>query len=188
GFSETNNAGGAKPGEIGGTFWRAERWGYYADKLEPLSFDDRLEARGKVVMTAGGPDADMCFGFFHTGDGAATDPEKAGPFLGIHVGGPTRVGHYFMPIFTVNENLRGRPPKAPLIQAGKTCDWSLVYDPAANDGDGAITATLDDESVTLNLKPAQKAKAKDARLDRFGMFSLATGGQMVKLYLDDITY
>jgi hypothetical protein len=188
GYSETNNAGGAKSGEIGGTFWRAERWGYYGDKIETLSFDDRLEAHGKIMMAAAGPDADMSFGWFHTDEGAAADPQKSGTFLGIHVGGPTRVGHYFMPVFTVNEKLRGTAPKAPLLQAGKTCDWFLIYDPAANNGDGAITATLADESITLNLKPGQKAKAKDARLDHFGMFSLAAGGQMVKIYLDDISY
>src|SRR5204863_4282183 len=60
GFSDTNHAGG-KPGEIGGTFWRTDNWGYYADKVGPLSFDDRLEARGKVSLVVGGPDADMCF-------------------------------------------------------------------------------------------------------------------------------
>src|SRR5439155_22453223 len=108
GFCDTNNAGGAKAGEIGGTFWRNDRWGYYADKVEPLSFADRLEARGKVVLRVGGPDADMCFGWFRTAGDGAKSPDKAGEFLGVHVGGPTRVGHYFMPVFTVNENLRGK--------------------------------------------------------------------------------
>src|SRR5207237_10867021 len=55
GFSDTNNAGGAKAGEIGGTFWRTDHWGYYADKIEPLSFEERLEARGKVVLPVGRP-------------------------------------------------------------------------------------------------------------------------------------
>ena len=39
-----------------------------------------------------------------------------------------------------------------------------------------------------NLKPGQKAKAKDARLNRFGLFSIGPGGQIVKLYLDDLHY
>jgi hypothetical protein len=187
GFSGDTSHAGGKPGEIGGTFWRANNWGYYADKVGPLSFDDRLEARGKVVMLVGGPDADMCFGWFHTDNGPES-PDKSGQFLGIHVGGPTRVGHYFQPVFTVNENLRGSAEKSPLMRAGKAVDWSLLYDPAANNGNGAITATLGGESVTLNLKPGQKAAAKDARFDRFGLFSISTGGQIVKLYLDDVTY
>jgi hypothetical protein len=104
------------------------------------------------------------------------------------VGGPTRVGHYFLPAFAVNEQVRGLPDKGPVMQRGKAYEWSLVYDPAANDGKGAITATLGNESVTHNLKQGQKAKTKDARLDRFGMFSIGPGGQIVKLYLDDLQY
>jgi hypothetical protein len=191
GFSDTNHAGGAKKGEIGGTFWRTDKWGYYAEKVGPLTFDDRLEARGKVAMVVGGVDADMCFGWFRSvggGKGEDLAPNRTGEFLGIKVGGPTRVGHMFLPTFTVNEKLRGLPDHGPVMRPGKACKWSLVYDPEANDGNGAITATLDGESVTHNLKPGQKAKAKDARLDHFGMFSIGPGGQIVKLYLDDVTY
>jgi hypothetical protein len=54
---------------------------------------------------------------------------------------------------------------------------------AASGGPG-----LCDESVTRNLRLGQKAKAKDARLDRFGMFSISPGGQIAKTYLDDLTY
>ena len=187
GFSDTNHAGGNK-GEIGGTFWRTDKWGYYADKIKPLTFDDRIEARGKVVLAVGAPDADMCFGYFRTAgvDGAA--PNKAGDFLGIKVGGPTRVGHYFLPTFFVSEQVRGLPNSGPVMRPGKRYDWALLYDPLANNGNGAITATLGSESVTLNLKPGQKAKASNARLDHFGLFSIGPGGQIVKLYLDDLQY
>lgn len=187
GYSDTNHAGG-KPGEIGGTFWRTEeKWGYYADKVGPLSLDRKLEARGKVQMVVGGPDADMAFGWFHT-DGSDVPLNRGGQFLGIKVGGPTRVGHYFLPTFFVHENLRGLPDKGPIIRPGKVYDWSLVYDPDAEGGNGAITATLGDESVTLALKPGQRAKLKDVRFDRFGMFSIAPGGQIVRIYLDDLQY
>ena len=110
GFSPTQLAGG-QLGEVGGTFWRTDRWGYYADKIGPLSLADRLEARGRVVLVAGGPDSDMCFGWFRTNDSGAA-PNKAGDFLGIKVGGPTRVGHYFLPAFTINEQVRGCPTRA----------------------------------------------------------------------------
>jgi len=191
GYSDTNHAGGAKKGEIGGTFWRTDKWGYYADKIEPVTFDDRLEARGKVAMVVGGVDADMCFGWFRSageGEGEDRAPNRTGEFIGIKVGGPTRVGHMFLPTFTVNAKLRGLPDKGPVMRPGKACEWSLVYDPNANGGNGAITATLDGESVTHNLKPGQKRAAKDARLDHFGMFAIGPGGQIVKLFLDDITY
>ena len=184
GFSDTRHAGG-QPGEAGGVFWRTDHWGYYADKVGPLSFNDRLEARGKVVLVAGAPDADMCFGWFN-GDTRGAAPNKVGPFLGIKVGGPTRVGHYFLPTFTLNEQIRGLPNQGPVLRPAKTYEWSLVYDPAV--GNGSITATLGDETTTFNLKPGQRIKAKGAVLDYFGLFATGPGGQIVKLYLDDLQY
>lgn len=187
GFSDTNHAGGS-PGEIGGVFWRTEKdWGWYADKVGPLSFDDRLEARGKVKLVAGGPDADMCLGWFRT-DGGDAPPDRTGDFLGVKIGGPTRVGHMFAPAFTVSEALRGLADRAPVFEPGRTYEWSLVYDPAARGGQGAITAALGGESVTLDLKPDQKQKARNARFDRFGLFSVYPGGQIVRMYVDDLQY
>ena len=188
GFSQTNHAGGAKAGEIGGTFWRTDKWGYYADKIEPVTFDQRIEARGKVNMLVGGPDADMAFGWFHLKHGETDSPNQVGDFLGIKVGGPTRIGHMFVPAFTASEQVRGQAEKGPVMQPGKAMDFSIMYDPNANGGTGAITATLGGESVTHNLKPGQRAKLKDARLDHFGMFSIGPGGQIVKIFLDDLTY
>ena len=187
GFSNTSYAGG-KPGEIGGTFWRTERnWGYYADKVENLTFGDRLEARGKVVLPAAGPDADMCFGWFRA---AAADaaPDKSGDFLGIHVGGPTRMGHPFLAAFCAGPKLRGIAKEGPSPVPGKAYEWRLLYDPDANGGQGAITVTLGTDAVTLDFKKGEKQQAQNARFDHFGLFSTGPGGQMVKLYLDDLQY
>jgi hypothetical protein len=130
----------------------------------------------------------MCFGWFRTRDGAANSPNLVGEFLGIKIGGPTRVGHYFLPLWTVTEKVRGKVEQGPVMRPGKVADWSIVYDPDANGGNGAVVTTLDGESVTLNLKPGQKAAAKEAKFDRFGVFSIGPGGQIVRVYLDDITY
>src|SRR5205814_4411226 len=82
GFSTTNHAGG-QPGEVGGTFWRSGKYGYYADRVAPLSLDDRLEASGKVVLKSGGPDSDMFLGWFNSAN-KDTPPTEAGHFLGVH--------------------------------------------------------------------------------------------------------
>ncbi len=187
GFSRTDHAGGGA-GEIGGVFWRTDKaWGRYADRVEPLSFADRLEARGRIKLVVGAPDADMCFGWFRTDDGDVP-PNRAGDFLGVKIGGPTRVGHLFLPAFTVHENLRGLPDLGPVLVPGRAYEWSLVYDPAAEQGRGALTAVLGGESVTLVLKPGQKEAAAQARFDRFGMFSIYPGGQIVHVYLDDLRF
>lgn len=186
GFSNTSFAGG-KSGEIGGTFWRSEsNWGYYADRVGPLTFRDRLEAQGKAALVTAGPDADMCIGWF--GAESEKSPDKSGDFVGIHVGGPTRMGHPFMPAFSAASGIHGMAKSGPALLPGKSYNWKLVYDPDANRGNGAITATLGTESTTLNLKKGWKAQTEKSGLDHFGIFSIGPGGQMVKIYLDDLRY
>ena len=144
-----------------------------------------MEAHGKVKLVTAGPDSDIYLGWFtHAAKGR--EPAEAGHFLGIHVGGPTRIGHYFIPVVTTAKGTKGKVDQGPVLAHGKVFDWSLVYDPAANDGKGSVRVTLGTESVTLDLKPRQKAEG--ASLDRFGLFNSTAGGQMVKIYLDDLTY
>src|SRR5262249_27745851 len=137
------------------------------------------------VLKVGAPDSDMFLGWF---DSANKDrpPTQAGHFLGVHVGGPTRVGHYFHPSFTTAKGTRGQAAAGPLLTPGKVYDWALVYDPAAEGGKGAITVTLGKEPVTLVLRKGLKAQG--ARFDRFGLFTPAVGGQVVRIYLDDLKY
>ena len=185
GFSAKTNFAGGKPGEIGGGLWRSGAFGYYADRVGPLNLEQKLEARGKVKLVTAGPDSDMQFGWFNSAakDKGAGDAENS---VGIHVGGPTRIGHYFIPAFATAKGINGKVEHGPILTPGKVLDWSLIYDPAANGGHGEMRVTLGTESVTLALKPGQKAQG--ATLDRFGLFTSTAGGQMVKIFLDDLTY
>ena len=182
--SETNHAGGA-PGEVGGTLWRSGDFGYYADLVGPLNLEQRLEARGTVKLVTAGPDSDMFLGWFNNA-AHHQEPGDAKNFIGIHVGGPTRIGHYFIPQFATESGMQGKVDQGPVLTPGKIFDWTLIYDPAANKGNGEVRVTLGKESVTLALKPGQKAQG--AHLDRFGLFTSTSGGQMVKIYFDDLIY
>ena len=71
----------------------------------------------------------------------ASRRSQAGHFLGVHVGGPTRVGHYFQPAFATAKGTRGMADGGPVLGPGKVYDWSLVYDPTAEGGQGAIRVT-----------------------------------------------
>jgi hypothetical protein len=184
GFSNTNHAGG-KPGEIGGAFWRSGKYGYYADRVGLLTLDDRLEASGKVVLKVGAPDSDMFLGWFNSAN-KEQSPVEAGHFLGVHVGGPTRVGHYFHPAFATAKRTKGLAAGGPVLEPGKVYDWSLVYDPAGAGGRGTVQVTLGKESVTLVLK--EGIKSQGASFDRFGLFTVTIGGQVVKIFLDDLKY
>jgi hypothetical protein len=177
GFSAaTNHAGGAAPGEVGGSLWRSGKYAYYADRVGPLSMNDKLKAHGRVILKVGAPDSDMLFGWFSS---AARDesPDKTGDFVGVHVGGPTRVGHRFTP--------RGAEG-GPVLTPGKSYPFSIVYDPAANNGNGAVTVKLGDETFTQKYK--QRQLNKSATLDRFGLCTVTTGGQVVQIYFDDLAY
>lgn len=184
GFSDTSFAGG-KPGEVGGTFWRSGNYAYYADRVGLLTLEDRLEASGKVVLKVGAPDSDMYMGWFDSAD-KRQSPAEAGNFIGVHVGGPTRVGHYFHPAYSINSGARAVANAGPLLMHDKVYEWSLIYDPAAEGGKGSIQVKLGDESTTLALRNGHNAQG--VRFNRFGLFTSNIGGQIVKVYFDDLKY
>jgi hypothetical protein len=186
GYSATHYAGGTD-GEIGGLIWRSP-YAYYADRVGPLTLNDPLEAHGRFILLSGAPDSGLMFGWFnsnvkHADDQHALDNRD---FIGISIGGPTRIGHYFLPIYGTKQTGRGIVKEGPILTPGKAYEWSLIYDPAALNGHGQIWVTLRDEVVTLDLKP--NAKSKDAVFDRFGIFCVGTGGAQVKVYFDDLKY
>jgi hypothetical protein len=199
GFSaDTSSAGGSK-GELGGVVWRSGTYAYYADRVGPLTLTDRLEASGKIVLTVGMPDSGVYLGWFNSAE-KENAPAQAGSFVGVHVGGPTKVGHYFLPAYATAKTtpiervgVRGHPANVsvergtgPVVTPQKVFDWKLVYDPAGNGGKGTIEATLGKESITLALRDGDKAKG--ATLDRFGLFTTHRGGSFVRIYLDDLKY
>jgi hypothetical protein len=173
GYSPTHFAGGASAGEVGGSLWRSGKFADYADKVGPLTANDKLEASGRVILKVGAPDSDILFGWFSS---SAKDdsPDKTGDFIGVHVGGPTRVGHYFTP--------QGAQ-RGPVLVPGKAQPFSIAYDPNANNGNGAVTVKLGEETFTHTYKQRQ-----NTTLDRFGLCTITTGGQVVKIYFDDLTY
>jgi hypothetical protein len=186
GYQPTHLAGGA-PGEIGGLIWRSP-YAYYADRVGPFSLSDRLEARGRVVLAVGAPDSGMMIGWFNSKVKEADDldPLSGRNFIGVVIGGPTRVGHYFLPTCVTTAGGRAEPKFGPVLKQGQTYEWTLVFDPATNEGRGQIRVTLGTESVILDLRPGQKPDA--AVFDRFGLFGIGTGGGQVKVYFDDLSY
>lgn len=184
GYSPTNFAGGQK-GEIGGIVWRTT-YASYGDAVGPFSLDQPLFAKGRVAFTGADPDSGVYLGWYSSA--AKDDGEKDfRNFVGVQVEGPTRIGHYFMPRLATTKGTKAVTEKGPILRPdSKPHAWSLRYDPAANGGRGSMTVTLDEETVTLDLK--EKVKAEGAQLDRFGLFSSRVGGSKVKIYIDDLEY
>jgi hypothetical protein len=199
GFSAQTSHAGGTAGEVGGMIWRSGAYGYYADRVGPLTLADRLEASGKVVLNVGPPDSGMYLGWFNSAD-KENAPTQSGNFVGVKIGGPTRFGHYFLPAYATAKatpvecgGARQHPAKVsverregPVLVPQKVFQWKLVYDPAAGGGKGAVEATLGNESVMLPLKDGDKAKG--AAFDRFGLFTAHLGGSFVRIYFDDLKY
>jgi hypothetical protein len=117
GFSPDTNFAGGKAGEMGGDLWRSGKYASYADKVGELTMDQRLEASGKVVLKVGAPDSDVFLGWF--GSERKDPPAQAGDFVGVHVGGPTRVGHYFQPAFATARGTHRVADKGPCWCRGR---------------------------------------------------------------------
>jgi hypothetical protein len=202
GFSAKSSHAGGSPGEIGGTIWRSGVYGYYADRVGLLTLTNRLEASGKVILEAAPPDSGVYLGWFNSSE-RENSPAQAGSFLGVKIGGPTRVGHYFAPAYAADKRAereevklkRGREHvkrvsverrNGPLVVPQRLFDWKLTYAPTGSGGAGMIEATLGDQSVTLPLKRGDKNIG--ATFDRFGIFTSHIGGSYVKIFFDDLAY
>jgi hypothetical protein len=199
GFSPASNHAGGSPGELGGTIWRSGPYAYYADRVGPLSIDDRLQASGKVYLEVAPPDSGLYLGWFNSAEKELAPPQ-AGNFIGVKIGGPTRVGHYFAPAYATvptekpePDTRRQHPPNisserkvGPVLVPQKAYAWKLEYNPDASGGDGQIDVTLGNETATLPLKRGDKAKTQT--FDRFGLFTSHRGGSFVRIYFDDLKY
>src|SRR5438105_4172389 len=65
GYSKTTFAGKEK-GEIGGQVTRASEPAYYADRIGPVTLDDKLSASGTFALTKTTAGGGVFFGFFRT--------------------------------------------------------------------------------------------------------------------------
>ena len=188
GWSETNHTGGTN-GEIGGLIWRAdprdpELSAFYADQIGHLTMDHALEASGKVAMIRASADSAVLIGWFNAETYIGAPPSN---FVGIMVEGPSRIGHYFRPVYANAEGQSEIMNTGPVIKPSSAShQWRLSYTPDANSGNGQITVTFNDETVSLNLKPGTRKTG--ANFNRFGILTFQRGGHFVDIYLDDITY
>ena len=189
GYSRTDHVDAA-PGEIGGFVSPAAEPAYFARPIFATSLDRPLSASGKVVVGPGG--GNTLIGFFNAG----TLKEWRTPnSLVLRLNGRGDGFHTHLEYATRRWRAGGdfirepgpatERPQMRLATSGVVHTWSLTYDPRGNNGGGTVTATLDGDTVTLNLDPGHKADG--ATFNRFGilnvMKSADDGGT---LWLDDL--
>jgi hypothetical protein len=196
GYSPTHYAGGKASGEMGGLVFRGDgrytnMMAFYGDRLHELTVQRPLRASGKIALRRAVSDSDVLFGFFHAEhslNSGGSDRIMLPPdFLGVAIGGPSREGFYFAPIYSLHDHESKSAERGPYIYPdGASHNWTLAYAPGEGGADGAISITFDDQRVKLAV-PARH-QSLGAHFNRFGLISTHTDGNGQHLYFDDLSY
>ena len=200
GWTRTHFATGKGPGELGGLIFRGDcrdprRMAAYGDRISKLTLNSPLFAAGKVSLVRGISDSTASIGFYNSSSSlrtnAAQDQSIPMDFIGVNIEGPSSEGFFFYPVYRVHGEVAGapqvrvaRPPR--ICPDGTAHDWTLKYEPAAANGAGQITVTLDQQRCTLTLQPT--ARSVGATFDRFGICTTWIDGNSVTVYFDDLRY
>lgn len=193
GYSRTANAGG-KLGEIGGFITPAAESAYYGRKIEKKTFDDTLSASGTILCKGA---VHLLVGFFNAG---TVNEWRTPNTIALRIQGRGEVFFAYVEYTTRKWRAGGDSPGgfATLKDAktgrttlrgfkdGVALPWSIKYDPAGNNGSGAVTVTVGEETAVCHLDAGHKADG--ATFDRFGLMpvlkSADNGGEV---WLDDVT-
>ncbi len=174
----TRHAGGVAAGEMGGFISPDGHAAYYGKAIEPIGFEQSLNASGTMAMGRGS--THLLLGFFNshtinewrTPNTIAIRLNGRGDKFFAYVeyctskwraGGDTTPFPSRIDLQTKREALIGFPCETPLR-------WTLSYDPRANGGRGVVTATIGDATAVCNLDESHKADG--ATFDRFGVINV----------------
>jgi hypothetical protein len=191
GYSSTSHA-------VGGFISPAAEPAYYAKKIPTKTFNDALTASGRLTVAPGGNLDDgagnTLIAFFNantlnewrTPNTIAFRINGRGEGFHAHVEYATSQWRAGGDSYSALDATQGKK-SIRLVPSGKvTHTWSLRYDPHGNNGGGSITATLDGETLMMNLDPGHKSDG--ATFNRFGLLNVmkhADSGGV--LWLDDVT-
>jgi hypothetical protein len=194
GFSaQTTHAGGNSPGEIGGFLSPAGEAAFYGKAIEPRTLRQPLSASGRMTMGKGS--THLLLGFFNAG----TVSEWRTPnTIALRLNG--RGDKFFAYVEYCTAKWRAGGDTTPFpstvdpktgrrrlvgFPCNKSLEWTLTYDPDANEGKGVVTATIDHVAAVCNL--AESHKADGEMFNHFGMMNVmksADAGSDV--WLDDV--
>jgi len=193
GFRNTSHLTGASAGEAGGTFGRSNFPNHYGDTnlTEELNLNFRLEVTGKLTADAyNGLDGSFQIGYFDQTDGF--------DFLGLIVLEPSTPPSPFrlgLALVRSDQTVRVEiPGSSATITTGKDYEFAFTYDPQANSGNGALSATVTgidvvgSSSFTLNLLAGDRLTST-----RFNAFGVRSGvaspvAGSAEFFVDDLTY
>ena len=195
GFSRTHHARGKSTGELGGFINPAAEPAYYAKRIPLKTLTDELTAQGTVFCM--GRQFHVLVGFFNS---KMLNEWRTPNTIALRLYGRGDVFYAYVEYGTSRwraggDNLRsfssrsdgatGRRVQNGFV-ANAVHNWSLRYDPNANQGCGVVIATLDGATVICRLDPEHKQDG--GKFNRFGLLNVMKhyddGGE---LWLDDVT-
>jgi len=190
GFQISNRAGGRSAGEIGGTIERSTTKASYARSIPELTLNDRLSAAGRLSVTLAGGSSGVMFGWFNHSSRGWRTPNS----LAFRIDGNGDKFWLFYEYGTTSGRTGGggafegeryqTTPTAPFPADGRSHEWSLDYDPSAEDGRGQISFRIDDRKYVLPL--ALGHKDEGAHFDRFGFWNVQIEGNSMDVFIDDL--
>ena len=204
GWRDSNRAGGAAPGEFGGTFARASRpFHYWADiDIGDVSRRDELEVTGKFVITE---DINMD-GWIHVGyinrNAVVGGGHSVRNELGMAIAEPFSAGGIFR-VSAVSQNIPLPEPfrrydNAPgRVPIGEKASFRFVWMPSAGrNGTGTATLTVTLESggefVSIVEEPRIPEAPDEMEFDAFiiggSLADTLDFNRKMVAFFDDITY
>ena len=157
----------------------------HPDRVGLLTLEHKLIARGKFSSeNEFSVDSTFALGWFNS--------KKRGwplhDFVGVYFDSLSDTGRIVQPLYGTNAGNKERGRDfVTFLPDGSDYDWTLEYDPAAADGRGEITFTMNAQTVNMPLVKGDREKG--AALDRFGVFNLPwANSKHCVIYLDDLTY
>ena len=194
GYSATSHAGGAV-GEMGGFICPSAEPAYYAKPIPAATFDSPLSASGTITLD--GAPLHALIGFFNTG---TLNEWRTPNTIALRISGRGDVFYAWVEYDTARwrtggdeprgfptrrDPLTGRTEQVGFTAKGAVHHWSLRYDPGANNGGGAVTATIDDQTAICNV--AEGHRADGATFNRFGLLTVMKSGDAGgEVWMDDV--
>lgn len=192
GWSCSRYAGGDGCGEIGGRIQRSLGRARFSMPLETaMTLDDRLEVSGRMAVRHCDGASGALIGWFHESSDGWRTPNS----MAMRVDGNGDTYWIFAEYGTHQRRTGGlgafegeryqTTTTKPFAADGTSHRWSLVYDPDAGEGHGAIQLQIDDRSWQVVV--SAEARQDGAQFNRFGLWNQQTTGDGMELWIDDLT-
>jgi hypothetical protein len=186
GWSNSNNAGGAATGELGGSVFRSTTPNFYGFNVGTISPNEAWSFSGKLRSNAA--EGALYLGYFRGASsysGPSPAPGDANNFMGIFLNDGREI---YTRIWSKNSNSDPRRAAALDLTLGAVNTFSMTYDPLGGpSGFGQMNLTINGNSFAHNLDNGWKGILDE--FTHFGVFPVNTASPSPSIiYLDDVTF